>query len=92
MIPIISIVIITATAGSQSGAVTHHQDQFATSPQPPSLSVRNIRNRIVPILKPVDAVLFSAILFSNYLKIRYPFVSTKFILNCLRHKVSQLIE
>lgn len=56
-------VMITATIGNHNGDVTHHQDHLATSPQPPSLSVRNIRNRIVPIPKPADVVLLSAILF-----------------------------
>jgi len=71
-------VINTATDGIHNGDVTHHQDHLATSPQPPSLSVRNIRNRIVPNPKPAAVFLLSAILFIFYIvKIRYSNVSTK---------------
>jgi hypothetical protein len=52
--------------GIQIGEKIHHQDHVATTPQPPSLSVRKIRNKIVPNPIPFDVFLFSAITF--YLK------------------------
>ena len=62
MIPIIIKKAINAN-GIQSGLNIHHHDQVATTPQPPSLSVRKIKNRTVPNPSPLDVFLLSAITF-----------------------------
>lgn len=54
MIKIIKMIVI----GIQIGENIHHQDQVATTPHPPSLSVKKIKNRIVPNPKPLE-LLFS---------------------------------
>ena len=55
--------ITISDAGIQSGLNTHHHDHVATTPQPPSLSVKKIRNKIVPNPIPLDVFLLSAITF-----------------------------
>ena len=59
--------------GAQIGLNTHHHDHFATIPQPPSLSVRKIKNRTVPNPSPFDVFLFSAITFNYSINIRMIF-------------------
>ena len=53
----IAATIITIKIGIHYGENTHHQDQVATTPQPPSLSVKKIKNRIVPIPIPSEPLL-----------------------------------
>jgi hypothetical protein len=53
----------TSNIGIQIGLNIHHHDQVATTPQPPSLSVRKIKNRTVPNPSPLDVFLLSAITF-----------------------------
>jgi hypothetical protein len=57
--PIIAEITNMAPKGIHNGAVTHHQLQVATTPIPASLSVKKIKNRIVPKPKPVDLLFFS---------------------------------
>ena len=45
--------------GIHNGENIHHQLQVATTPQPPNLSVRRIKNIIVPIPNPELDVSFS---------------------------------
>jgi hypothetical protein len=59
----INAINTTSAIGIQIGEKIHHHDHVATTPQPPSLSVRKIRNIIVPNPIPFDVFLFSAINF-----------------------------
>lgn len=59
--------IISAAAGIQSGAVTHHHDQVATTPQPPNFKVRKTKNNKDPKLIDVFVFLLSDILFIIYI-------------------------
>lgn len=57
---------INAVNGNQSGAVTHHHDQVATTPHPPNFKVRKIKNNNDPKL--IDEFVFlSDILFIYYI-------------------------
>jgi len=51
----------TKDNGIHRGDVIHHHDQYWTGPISASLSVRKIRNRIVPIPNPLFDDLFSDI-------------------------------
>jgi hypothetical protein len=52
------------TIGIQSGLVTHHQDQLATSPIPANFRNKNTRKIKVPNPIPFAVLLLSAILKS----------------------------
>lgn len=63
--------------GSQSGEVTHHQDQVATCPMPANLSVKKIKNTSVGSTLAELSLLLFIINFLIYIKIRVSFVETK---------------
>lgn len=49
----------TSASGIQSGAVTHHHDQYCTGPISANLSVKKIKNITVPRPIPFDVDLLS---------------------------------
>ena len=59
----INIIITISATGIQIGLNIHHHDHVATTPQPPNLSVKKIKHRIVPNPIPFDVFLLSAINF-----------------------------
>ena len=55
--------------GIHSGEVTHHHDQVATCPMPASLRVKKIRNKTMPIPRPLDVDFCLFMLFAFMIKI-----------------------